>query len=266
MEGENKMKKVLAAILCVVLMMGCFTAFAETNTGYHVEAVGDVNVRTGPGLNYATMGSIGKGTSLDYLGEASTDSRGVAWYKVIYDNGIGWVSSVYTALYANNQIAWDPQTPSVQLDTYVHATASVNVRAGAGTGYDDIGTLAKGEQVLYLGTYDYDSRGVMWYKVEYYSMGTGWVSSVYSELVFGTESGVEENGTPVVGYYVEATAGNSNLRSGPGLTYDDLDTMQKGEVASYLGSYSTDERGVVWYYVRFDGQIGWVSSRYTALR
>ena len=42
--------------------------------------------------------------------------------------------------------------------------------------------------------------------------------------------------------------------------------MQKGEVASYLGSYSTDERGVVWYYVRFDGQSGWVSSRYTALR
>ena len=260
------MKKLLAAILCAVLMMGCMTAFAATNSGYHVETVGNVNVRTGPGLDYATMGSVAKGTSLDYLGETSTDGRGVALYKVIYDNGIGWVSSVYAALYADNMITWDPQTPAVQLDTYVRATSSVNVRAGAGLGYDDIGTLAKGEQVLYLDTYTCDSRGVMWYKVQYYSMGTGWVSSVYSELVFGTESGVEEDNTAVTGFYVEATSGNSNLRSGPALTYEDLGTMKKGEVASYLGSYSTDERGVIWYYVRFDGQVGWVSSRYTTLR
>ena len=260
------MKKILAAILCAVLMLGCATAFAVTNYGYYVEAVGDVNVRTGPGLNYASMGSIVKGTTLDYLGETSTDNRGVAWYKVIYQNAIGWVSSVYTALYANNQFTWDVQTPTVQLDTYVRATASVNVRNGAGIGYDDIGTLAKGEQVLYLNTYTYDSRGVMWYKVEYYSMGTAWVSSVYSELVFGTEAGVEDTTTNVVGSYVEASTGKSNLRSGPGLTYEDLDTMQKGEVAIYMGSYSTDERGVVWYLVRFDGQIGWVSSRYTTLR
>ena len=41
--------------------------------------------------------------------------------------------------------------------------------------------------------------------------------------------------------------------------------MQKGESATYLGSYSTDERGVVWYQVRFEGQTGWVSSRYTTL-
>ena len=101
------MKKLLAAILCVVLMMGCMTAFAATNSGYHVEAVGDVNVRTGPDLNYSIMGSVVKGTSLDYLGETSADNRGVVWYKVIYQNAVGWVSSVYAALYANNQFTWD---------------------------------------------------------------------------------------------------------------------------------------------------------------
>lgn len=260
------MKKFLAAILCAMLLLGCTAALAATNQGYHIEAVGDVNVRTGPGLNYSVMGSIQKGVSLDYLGEVSTDNRGVAWYKVIYNNGIGWVSSVYTALYANSQITWNPDTPSVQLDTYVRATGSVNVRTGAGKNYDSLGTLAKGEQVLYLDTYCYDSRGVMWYKVQYYSMGTGWVSSVYSELVFGNDDGIADTTTNVVGSYVKATAGKSNLRSGPGLTYDDLGTIQKGEVAIYLGSYSVDERDVVWYYVRYDGQTGWVSSRYTELR
>ena len=249
------MKKILTLVLCVVLLVG--GSLAAMAAGESVYATGDVNVRSGPGLAYSILGSIKKGSSLYYLGESSTDSRGVVWYKVSYKKSSGWVSSVYSSLGGGSS------TP-VQ-STYVRATASVNLRSGAGTQYEDIGTLEKGEQVLYLGTSSKDSRGVTWYLVQYYSYGTGWVSSTYSELVTGTSAGVADTTTSVVGTYVKSTGGNSNIRSGAGLGYDDLGTMKKGETATYLGSYSTDERGVVWYSVRFDGITGWVSSRYATL-
>ena len=33
--------------------------------------------------------------------------------------------------------------------------------------------------------------------------------------------------------------------------------------ARYLGKTATDERGVVWYKIRWDGRDAWVSSMYT---
>ena len=74
----------------------------------------------------------------------------------------------------------------------------------------------------------------------------------------------EFEGSKLTAAYVEATA-MVNLRSGPGLGYKDLGTIQKGETATYLGSYSKDERGETWYKVRFEGKEGWLSSRYTTL-
>lgn len=252
------MKKILAALLCAILLLSCMTAFAASS---YIVATGDVNVRSGPGLGYSILGTIRKGGTLDSDGTTSVDSRGVAWYRVYYgSNTYGWVSSVWATLYSGG--SGSVVQPGGA--TYVRATASVNLRSGPGTGYDDIGTLAKGEQVRYLSS-STDSRGNVWYQVQYYSYGTGWVSSVYSELVYGTSSGVADTPTNVAGSYVKATNGKSNLRTGPGLGYADVGTMQKGESATYLGSYSTDERGVVWYQVRFEGQTGWVSSRYTTL-
>lgn len=265
------MKKILAALLCAVMLLGCASALAETwvTYTYYVQTTGDVNVRTGPGLNYSKLGYVDKGTTLDYLGMSSVDDRNVAWYKVMFNNNIGWVSSVYSTLHqkANTGTNWQPDTstPSVQLDTYVRATGSVNVRTGAGKSYESLGSLRKGEKVLYLDTYTYDANGSVWYKVQYYSFGQAWVSGLYTELVFGNEAGVADDMTNVVGSYVKAKGGNSNVRSGPGLSYEDLGTIHGGEIASYLGAYCTDERGAIWYYVRFGDVTGWVSARYTEL-
>lgn len=67
------------------------------------------------------------------------------------------------------------------------------------------------------------------------------------------------------GSYVLASDGMSNLRSGPGLCYTDLGTLQRGEAVRYLGYYAIDERGVAWYNVCYYGNSCWVSSRYTTL-
>ena len=62
-----------------------------------VTTTGDVNVRSGPGINYNKLSVIYNGTKLKYAGESSTDSRGVTWYKVkLPDNSYGWISSAYS--------------------------------------------------------------------------------------------------------------------------------------------------------------------------
>lgn len=143
--------------------------------------------------------------------------------------------------------------------TYVECTGGrCNVRNSPSLNGKDLWTLVRGERVPYLGVSSTDERGVTWYKVEYYSYGTGWVSSRYAKLTGGGGS------TPAYGT-VMGTGGSSNIRTKPNLSASVLGSLPKGKSADYLGSVSVDDRGVPWYYISYNGTTGWVSSRYTTL-
>ena len=62
--------------------------------------------------------------------------------------------------------------------------------------------------------------------------------------------------------YVRAT-GDVYLRTGPARRYDTIGVLKNGSRAEYLGQRQLDERGVAWYLVRYGGNTGWVSSRYS---
>ena len=57
------------------------------------------------------------------------------------------------------------------------------------------------------------------------------------------------------------TTGSLNLRKGPGLDYRVLCSIDEGVKLTYDRT-SEDDRGVVWYRVRYNGMRGWVSSMY----
>ena len=63
--------------------------------------------------------------------------------------------------------------------------------------------------------------------------------------------------------YIEGYDGKSNIRTGPGREYRSIGVLHRGEDVRYLGNTAIDERGVVWYNVRYDGRDAWVSSMYT---
>ena len=63
--------------------------------------------------------------------------------------------------------------------------------------------------------------------------------------------------------YIEGDDGKSHVRTGPGLDYKSICVLHRGEDAAYLGETSIDERGVIWYKIRWDGRTAWVSSMYT---
>ena len=146
----------------------------------------------------------------------------------------------------------------------MRATSRVNVRSGPGVSYEDVGTLVRGECLLYLGSTRYDSIGQAWYKAQYYSYGEVWVSAVYSELTYTRTEASSDDAAGTSGSYIQAT-GRLNVRSGPGLGYDDKGTLLSGSTATYLNEYSVDERGVTWYKISYNGGSGWVSSRYCEL-
>ena len=162
------MKRRLIISLIAVALAAMLTGAALAATVY---MTGDANVRTGPGLDYISRGTVSKGSTLTYLGDTSYDYRGVAWYRVSYGSGSGWVSSVYASLNGGGNY----------YDEVYAAYGDTKVRTGPGLGYSEIGTLYKGQSATYMGDVSYDSRGVAWYSVLWHG-NYSWVSSRYTEL------------------------------------------------------------------------------------
>ncbi|NLF26800.1 MAG: SH3 domain-containing protein, partial [Clostridiales bacterium] len=254
------------------------------NTGaslFWVVADERADVHSGPGFGYEVVRTLEVGEHAFYLGETRYDNRGVPWYEVrIRTNEYGWVSSQYTELISGaHDTGEDILPPEDGEDTapgeggvYLEATGDVNIRSGPGLGYRVLGTMRRGNYALYLNAQETDARGVIWYEVSFEG-DIGWVSSRYSEFVYGDagedaaphDEGDDDMPPGEGGNYVVAT-GSVNLRSGPGLSYDDVGTMREGDRLPYEHSLIVDARGVVWYKVSFRGGSAWVSSRYSELQ
>ncbi|MBR1558943.1 MAG: SH3 domain-containing protein [Clostridia bacterium] len=99
------------------------------------------------------------------------------------------------------------------------------------------------------------------YSIAYENGEYGYVDASYID--WGSSSSY--SGYSSSGRNVYARYGDTNVRTGPGLGYASLGTLFKGEGAVYQNEMRYDDRGVAWYRVRWAGQYGWVSSRYTEI-
>ena len=112
-----------------------------------------LNVRLGGGTGYAKIGTLSRGTVLS--GELEN-----GWLKFTYNGQTAYCSADYLA-----KIDGDL--------TDMHVTCrTLNVRAGAGTNFEILGTLSRGTEVEIL---DVQSG---WYKIEYLG-GEAYVSAAY---------------------------------------------------------------------------------------
>ena len=89
------MKRLFCGLIVLALLLSALPALAA---GQVVRTTSKVNLRSGPGLDYAILTDIAAGRELPYLGSTQIDERGVAWYYVQSASYDGWVSSVYTTL------------------------------------------------------------------------------------------------------------------------------------------------------------------------
>lgn len=65
------------------------TAVALPPTGYHITAADNLNIRSGPGLNFAVVGKLPYNAQADILGRGADDR----WWLVSYNGISGWVAS-----------------------------------------------------------------------------------------------------------------------------------------------------------------------------
>ena len=163
------MKKLSLTMLLSALLMMILGGAAMAAT---VTFTGNSNVRSGPSINASSIGTVNSGTCLEYMYETSTDSRGVMWYKVLYNGRAAWVSSKYS--YVDDDEGRDEYM-------WVQVYGDSNVRSAPDLNARILGTVFHGTSLDYLFSTFRDDRGVDWYRVSY-NGGEGWISSKYTQL------------------------------------------------------------------------------------
>ena len=112
-----------------------------------------LNVRLGGGTGYARIGTLSRGTVVS--GELEN-----GWLKFAYNDQTAYCSADYLAKVDGDL-------------TDMHVTCrTLNVRAGAGTNFEILGTLSRGTEVEILDVLN------GWYKIEYLG-GEAYVSAAY---------------------------------------------------------------------------------------
>ena len=133
-----------------------------------------VNVRSGPGTSYASLGQLDAGGKVQITVRDATGS----WYRILYPSapgGIGWVSAQYITVAAGAQVPADatatptgPQGRVLQL---------LNVRSGPGASFDSLGMLQPNATVALTGK----DATAAWFQIGYPSApgGHAWVTAQY---------------------------------------------------------------------------------------
>ena len=186
--------------------------------------------------------------------------------------------------------------PVVSTQTVIITGKTVNVRSGPGTDFSCIGKASKGKSFAYLSSKK-NKNGKLWYKLQFTSAKTGWVSASLSKLVgnqtttattaaesttvtatspltttshfYGSEritsktdpSGTTTTTTKAATKKTVVIKGNPvNVRSGAGANYKKLGSTSRGKKYKLLGT-KKDSKGKTWYKIQFtSSKTGWVIS------
>ncbi|MGL5066546.1 MAG: SH3 domain-containing protein [Sarcina sp.] len=218
-------------------------------------SIGWLHFRTGNNTGYRILADIPTGTQVNVLGQSN------GWYKVNYNNQIGWICGNYTTGIKSGSVTTSPQptkkastnqsTSKVESKTTIQSSIGwLHFRTGNSTSYNILGKIPTGTQVNVLG----QSNG--WYKVEYNGQ-IGWICGSYTTGLNNNSatSSVQTNAIGTTNIY--SSIGWLHFRSGAGLNYNILDKIPTGtQVKVYSQSGN-------WYKVMYNGQTGWIYSTYT---
>ena len=120
------------------------TSTSSGNTSYSgkgigtATALGSMNIRTGNGTNYQSLGTISKGTKVEVLEVCSNN-----WYKIVWPGascGYAYTSNASNKYYS---VVWANKAST----TKMKATASLYIRKGPSTSYGIAGVLKAGEVI-----------------------------------------------------------------------------------------------------------------------
>ena len=231
---KKKMMMALSLMLVFFVMAPAFAATVEM-----AYSGGSLYLRTGPGREYGTNGTVQDG---DYI---SVLSYGDIWSKVKTSGGrTGYIKNLYIK---DGDANYASGTSYLSSRYSVYTTAGVNLRSGASTNTAVITTLAKGTKLTAMGT------NGSFYLVQTANGTQGYVSGKYlstGKVSGGSSSSSTSYATKTV------TASYVNMRSGGGLSYDVIRVLPYGTKVSVL------YKGNYWTRVSYNGVTGWIKNTY----
>lgn len=143
--------------------------------------VARLNIRSGPGTQYNTLGVLTNGQTVPLAGYR--DASGT-WVMIVRDSGNAWVSALpaflQTSVPVNSLPVWTggvPGTPppSGNTATVGSSVSYLNMRTGPGTSFDVIRALPAGTVVTLLGR----NANASWLQVRAADGTTGWMSAPF---------------------------------------------------------------------------------------
>ena len=239
----------------------------------------NLNVRSGPGVQFAILGTVSEGTTGEILG-LSPDG---AWYAVkvsssVLGNGQAWVMAKYVTLSNPSgkllPTISPPLLPS-QLnvpqpganDPQVSMLETATIRQGPSIDYPVYGVTPDGARAIVVG----ESEDGEWWAIRLEDT-TGWVYQGYTyaqktdnvpvlpnpDLPANVNPAVPGSGAPAA-----VTLDVINVRSGPNSAYDSYGKISIGTTLAVIGKSPDGE----WLVINLPTNIastgqGWVAARY----
>lgn len=234
------MKRKLSFLLVLCLLLTAIPSIASADVLYGSiktpAADGSVNIRSEAGVTKPIIGWAKNGAAVEIL------YRGNSWHKVmvVSSGKVGWVYGRYVKINSSTASSGGVSSDSSSVSGNVasvmtkYPSSTVNIRAGAGTGYAVLAEVRRGTRMSVLGSSD------NWYQVYVPSKGvTGYISKNYTSLGLAAK-----------------TTGNVNFRTGAGTGYSRIGTIGKGSSVTVLN------RGESWSQVSYGGKMGYISNKY----
>ena len=204
---------------------------------YRVNAT-SLNVRQGPGTNYAVVSSLKKDEMVNGLAVSSNGG----WAQVQKANGvIGWASIKYLTRVPPPPIADSTNSQMiVTVDT-------LNVRSGPGTGHSIISRVHRGDRLTFLSaTPDWG-----WINIKTNDDKTGWCSAKY--LKDNNDLLAPPEDYPATGFH-RALSDDLSMREGPDNHYPAVAEMKFNRVVNVDG---ISEDGKWKHCTNAWGESGW---------
>lgn len=223
-------KKIARALTTAGLALAMTAGVAFASLGSATVTADSLRLRSAASTGSATLTTAVKGSSVSLL---SAESDG--WYKVSYNSTEGYMSAQWLNV---GTLSSNDTADSAQQATPVVTADALNVRLGAGTEFDRVGTLKKGDEVTIL-----DDSIDGWYQVTNGTL-TGYVSAQYISL----DGAVPQKGL--------VTASSLNVRSGAGTGCSKIGSLGMGSTVTILDSVSG------WYKISSGSLTGYVSADY----
>ena len=206
----------------------------------YVDVEKDTIFKKGSGVSAAEIGTVPEGARIYSYGYDRYDEK-TAWYKVAYNEVTGYINADDCHL---SYQTYDP----VRLGK---TTANMYMRSGVGLDYTKKIYIKSGSIVTLNGYYR--TEGYDWYKIEYGGK-TGYVSSKYVLREEAIKEWIEYDPDRYGDVHTETV-----LKSGSGISYEDLITIPAGE-RLLLDGYDKYLSGS-WYKTTYQGKEGYVSAK-----